>query len=189
MMIGLAVIAHPLVVVLLTEKWVESVPYLQLLCFVGLLFPLHLINLNALQALGRSDLFLRLEIIKKVLIVMNIIVTWRWGISAMIYGMMVTSILSYYLNSYYIGILIGYSVWEQLSDMYSYLIMALLMGFGVYAIGLVSFPNYWSLLLVQIATGIGIYVCLCRLFRLTAFMEIWHTGWNKLSLLRTGTAG
>ena len=189
MMIGLAAIAHPLVVVLLTEKWVESVPYLQLLCFVGLLFPLHLINLNALQALGRSDLFLRLEIIKKVLIVMNIIITWRWGISAMIYGMVITSILSYYLNSYYTGILIGYSIWEQIRDMYSYLIMAVLMGIAVYAVGLLPFPTYWSVLVVQIAVGIVIYISTCRLFRLTAFMEIWHAGWNKLPLLKTGSTG
>ena len=72
LMIGLAVVARPLVLVLLTEKWVPAVPYLQLLCIAGLLFPLHLMNLNVLQALGRSDLFLRLEIIKKGMIAINI---------------------------------------------------------------------------------------------------------------------
>ena len=66
MMIGLAIIARPLVLVMLTEKWAACIPYLQLLCVAGLLFPLQLMNLNVLQALGRSDLFLRLEIIKKV---------------------------------------------------------------------------------------------------------------------------
>jgi O-antigen/teichoic acid export membrane protein len=189
MMIGVAIIARPLVVVLLTEKWVACVPYLQLLCALGLLYPLHLINLNVLQALGRSDLFLRLEIIKKVMVVINIAITWRWGIIAMIYGMMVTSVIAYYLNSYYTGVLIGYSIWEQLRDMYSYLIMALLMGMAVYTIGVLPFPNHWSMLLVEIAIGIIIYISLCRLFRLSAFMEIWQAGWNKLSLLRTGTAG
>ena len=139
-----------------------------------------------LQALGRSDLFLRLEIIKKVLIVINIAVTWRWGISAMIYGMIVMSIISYYLNSYYTGVLIGYPIREQLRDLFSYLIMAVLMGMAVYAAGLLPFPNHWSMLLVQITIGIVIYVCLCRLFRLTAFMEIWQAGWNKMPLLRTG---
>ena len=86
MMIGLAVIARPLVLVLLTEKWAACIPYFQLLCIGGLLYPVHVMNLNVLQALGRSDLFLRLEIIKKVLIVINIAITWRWGISAIIYG-------------------------------------------------------------------------------------------------------
>jgi len=189
MMIGLAIIARPLVLMLLTEKWAECIPYLQLLCIAGLLYPVHVINLNLLQALGRSDLFLRLEIIKKVLIVINIAITWRWGIIAMIYGMMVTSVIAYYLNSYYTGVLIGYSIWEQLRDMYSYLIMALLMGMAVYTIGVLPFPNHWSMLLVEIAIGIIIYISLCRLFRLSAFMEIWQAGWNKLSLLRTGTAG
>ncbi len=188
MMIGLVVVARPLVLVLLGEKWAESIPYLQLLCCLGLLFPLQLMNLNILQSLGRSDLFLRLEIIKKVLIIINITVTWRWGISAMIYGMIAMSIISYYLNSYYTGVLIGYPIREQLHDLISYLIMAVLMGSAVYATGLLPFPNHWSMLLVQITTGIVIYVCLCRMFRLMAFMEIWQGGWNKMPFLRPGTA-
>lgn len=189
MMIGLVMVSRPLVLFLLTEKWLESIPYLQLLCFLGLLFPLHVINLNLLQALGRSDLFLRLEIIKKALIVINIIVTYRWGISAMIYGMIVMSIIAYYLNSYYTGILIDYPIQEQLHDMYSYLIVSVLMGVAVYAAGLLSFSNHWSMLLTQIAIGIGVYICLCRLFRLNAFMEIWRAGWNKILFLRTGIVG
>jgi O-antigen/teichoic acid export membrane protein len=187
MMIGLAVIARPLVLVLLTEKWAECIPYLQLLCIVGLLFPLHLMNLNVLQALGRSDLFLRLEIIKKILIVLNIAITWRWGISAMICGMIATSIISYYLNSYYNGVLIGYPIREQLRDLSSYLIMAVLMGAVVYAAGLLPFPNHWSMLLVQIIIGFIVYVSLCRLFRLTAFMEICEEGRNRLALFRFET--
>lgn len=188
MMIGLLVVARPLALVLLTEKWAESIPYLQLLCFLGLLFPLHLINLNVLQALGRSDLFLRLEILKKVLIIINIAVTWRWGISAMIYGMIAMSIISYYLNSYYIGLLIGYPIREQFHDLISYLIMAVLMAVAVYVAGLLPFPNHWSMLLVQIITGIVIYGCLCRLFRPMAFMEIWQEGWNRMPFLKPGTA-
>ena len=189
MMIGLAVIARPLVLVLLTEKWAPCVSYLQLLCVAGLLFPLHLMNLNVLQALGRSNLFLRLEIVKKAMIAINIAVTWRWGISAMIYGMMVTSIIAYYLNSYYTGVEIGYPIREQVHDLFSYLIMAVLMGMAVYAAGLLSFPNHWSMLLVQIIVGIVIYVCLCRLFRLAAFMEIWHAGRNKMPLFRVENGG
>jgi teichuronic acid exporter len=189
MMIGLAVVARPLVVVLLTEKWAQSIQYLQLLCLVGLLYPLHLINLNVLQALGRSDYFLRLEIIKKILVVINIVVTWRFGISAMICGMIAFSTIAYYLNSYYTGVLIGYSIRDQLRDLSTYLIMAVLMGTAVYVAGLLPFPNHWSMLLVQITVGIVIYVSLCRLFRLTAFMEIWKMGWSKISFLRAGLPG
>jgi teichuronic acid exporter len=188
-MIGLAAIAHPLVVVLLTEKWAACIPYLQLLCVVGMIYPLHLINLNLLQAMGRSDLFLRLEIIKKTLVIINIAVTWRWGISAMIYGMLLLTIMSYYLNSYYTGILIGYPIREQLRDLLSYLVMAALTGIIVYMSGLLPYPNYWSMLLVQIMIGVVIYVSLCRLFRLPAFMEVWQGGWRRMQLLRSDISG
>jgi teichuronic acid exporter len=188
-MIGIAAVAHPLVVVVLTEKWTPCIPYLSLLCFVGLLYPVHLINLNALQALGRSDLFLRLELIKKVLIVINIAVTWQWGISAMIWGMLALSIISYYLNSYYTGVLLGYRIGEQLRDLLPYLSLSVLMGIAVYSSGLIPYPNYWFMLLVQITIGIITYVSLCRLFRLPAFMELWQGGWNRMQLLRTGVSG
>jgi teichuronic acid exporter len=180
MMIGLAVIARPLVMVLLTEKWVACVPYLQLFCVAGLLLPLHTMNLNVLQALGRSDLFLRLEIVKKVMIAIGIAITWRWGISAMIYGMIVNSIIGYYLNSYYTGVLISYPLREQVSDLVPYLIVSIVMGIAVYAVGLLPFTHHWSMLLVQIITGIVIYVILCRVFCLKAFMEFWQAGWNKI---------
>lgn len=170
-MIGMAVIAHPLVLVLLTEKWVACVPYLQLLCLMGLLYPLHLMNLNVLQALGRSDLFLRLEIIKKVLIVINIAVTWQYGIAAMIYGMIAFSGICYFLNSYYTGVLLRYPIGEQMRDMIAYLIMAGIMGGVVFLTGLFPFPNPLAAFIVQIIIGILVYACLCRMFRLEAFMS------------------
>jgi hypothetical protein len=145
-------------------------------------------NLNVLQALGRSDLFLRLEIIKKVLIAINIAITWRWGISAMIYGIIVNSVIAYYLNSYYTGVLIGYSLREQLRDLFPYLIITLLMSGAVYAAGFMHLPNRWSVLLAQIFTGIVIYAFLCRAFRLKAFMDISRAMWDKMLLLRVRIA-
>lgn len=186
MMIGLAVIARPLVLVLLTEKWAECIPYLRLLCLAGLLSPVVLINSNLWFALGRSKIHLRVEIIKKILIVINIAITWRWGISAMICGMIVTSVMFLCLSSYYTGILIGYTLREQLRDMFPNLITAVLMGMAVYATGLLPFPNHWSMLLAQISIGSLVYICLCRLFRLAAFMEVWQVGWSKASSLRAG---
>ncbi len=183
MMIGIAAVARPLVLVMLTEKWAPCIPYLQLLCLGGLLIPLGFMNLNMLQALGRSDLFLRLEIIKKVIIVINIAVTWHWGISAMIYGMMIVSIIGYALSSYYTGVLINYPLTEQIRDLFPYLNIAVLMGISVYAVGLLPFPSPWCTLLVQIPIGIIIYACLCLVFRLTAFMEVWQTVRNKIKTL------
>lgn len=178
-MIGMAVLARPLVLMLLTEKWAGCIPYLQLICMVGLLYPMHALNLNVITAMGRSDLFLRLEIIKKVLIVINILVTWQWGISAMIWGMIVFSGICYFLNSYYTGALIGYPIGEQIKDLSPYLTMAMLMGAGLAALGMAPFPSYGTAFLAQFVVGIVIYVFLCRISRLEGFMEIWKTGWDQ----------
>lgn len=187
MMIGLAVVARPLVLVMLTEKWAPVIPYLQLLCVAGILSPVPLMNLNVLLALGRSDLFLRLDIIKRVLVIINIAVILPWGILAMLYGMIAQTIICLYVNTYYTGRLVHYPLWKQLRDLFSYFTMAAVMGMVIYAAGLLPFPNHWSMLLVQVVIGIVTYVSLCKLFRLTAFMEILQVCWGKMPLLRTET--
>jgi teichuronic acid exporter len=172
MMIGIAVVARPLVLVLLTEKWAPCVPYLRLLCLVGLFFPLHVINLNLLMAKGRSDLFFRLEVLKKVIVVAVIIVTCRWGIEAMIWGQIVASVACYYLNSFYTGRLIAYPLREQVLDLFPYFGAALFMGAVVHAWNWVPFPEEWALLATQIVSGVIIYTLLCRIFGLSAFIEV-----------------
>ncbi|HLE57285.1 MAG TPA: lipopolysaccharide biosynthesis protein [Rhodothermia bacterium] len=172
-MVGLGLVARPLVHLLLTEKWTASIPYLQLLCVEGLLYPLHAINLSVLKALGRSDLFFRLEIVKKVLVVVSIALTWRWGIPAMICGMIAVSLVSYYLNSYYNGVLVGYPFRQQLLDLLPYFIASLAMGAAVYLVGLAPFTDHWSLFAAQLAVGIASYLCLCRAFRLSAYVDVW----------------
>ncbi len=174
MMIGLLVVARPLVLVLLTEKWIECVSYLQILSLVGLLYPLHLMNLNVLQALGRSDLFLKLEIFKKVLIIINIVVTYRWGIIAMIWGQVLVSVVSYYINSYYNSELIGYSMYEQLIDISKYLLSGILMGCGVFGLTFLPFSSMGLLLLSQVAVGVVLYCVICILLKLSAFIEIFN---------------
>jgi O-antigen/teichoic acid export membrane protein len=185
-MIGLAIVSRPLVLILLTDTWTGCINYLQLLCLAGLLFPVHLINLNLLQALGKSNLFLRLEIIKKLLIIISIAITWRWGITTMIYGMIAVSIICYYINSYYTGALIGYSILAQSRDMLPYFIISTIMGVAAYAIGFLPFPGNWSLLIAQITLGALIYISSCRLFRLPAFMELWQMILNRSPFRNTG---
>ncbi len=179
MMIGLAVTARPLVVVLLTDKWLPCVPYLQLLCLVGLTFPLHVINLSVLQALGRSDLFLRLEIIKKGLVVVNIAIMWRWGIMAMIGGQVVISLASYYLNAYYNKAMLGYSVWEQVGDMYPYLLNAVAMGAIVHAVSYLPLGHPIVLLACQAMTGMVIYYLLGRLLGFEAYRDVRKMVWSR----------
>ena len=187
LMIGLAVVAKPLVLVLLTEKWAPSVPYLKLLCLVGLLWPLHVINLNILMALGRSDLFFRLEVLKKILIVISIAVTYRWGIQAMIYGQIGVSILAYYLNSYYSGKLINYPLKEQVLDFAPYLGVAMVMGIAVYSVQWFPFPNNLALLASQILVGISVYAAISGALRMPAFVEVVKISGSKLKLCKTQT--
>ena len=180
MMIGLAIVANPLVLVLLTEKWAPCIPYLQLLCVVGMLYPLHVINLNVLLAQGRSDLFFRLEVLKKILIVIAIAVTYRWGIIAMIYGQIATSCFAYFLNAYYTGKMLDYPIIEQIHDLMPSLALASIMGVGVYAFHYAPIVNQSALLLVQIMTGIVLYTFLCYIFRISSFMEVIEMVKSKL---------
>lgn len=112
----LAALASPLVVALIGEKWLPAVAMLQPLCVLGALYPLHAVNLDLLMGLGRSDAFLKLEIIKKALIVINVAVTYHWGVMPMIYGMVVSSVLALGINTYYAHKLIGYGFWPQVKS-------------------------------------------------------------------------
>jgi len=101
LMAGLAVISEPLIRLLLTEKWILSVPLLQLLSFAGMLYPIHSINLNILKVKGRSDLFLRLEIIKKIIITIAILITFSFGVKVMVIGQIITSYIAFFINTHY----------------------------------------------------------------------------------------
>ena len=172
MMIGLAVVAEPLVIVLLTENWLPCVPFLQLLCMAGLLFPIHVINLNVLNALGRSDLFLRLEIIKKSLTATNLAISWQWGISAMIIGQVFISVLSFFLNGRYNKVLVGYRVLEQVRELLPYFLAAALMGLLVVTLGLALSLGPMSMLLCQVLLGVLVYLAICRGFGLSAYLDL-----------------
>jgi len=187
-MLGLAIVARPLVSLVLTDKWLPCVPFIQLLCVVGIIWPLHVINLNVLMALGRSDLFFRLEVLKKILIVISITITYRWGIHAMICGQVAVSILSYYLNSYYSGKLIDYPIREQIFNLAPYLAIAIVMAAGVYSIRWFQIANDVILLVTQILIGVVIYATLAWILRMSAFTEIVNFSISKLPKPRKALA-
>lgn len=170
-MLGLAVVARPLVIVLLTEKWLPSVPYLQLLCVGGVLLPLHTLNLNMLMAKGRSDLFFNLEVFKKSFVVISILIFWRWGITALICGQIITSMLSYLLNSYYTGKFLKYPAIEQMRDVGMYIVLAAAMAGGVCVLGQTGIESSFWLLITQMTSGFVLYLVLCWQFQLPAFVE------------------
>ena len=171
MMVGLMIVAKPLVLVLFTNKWEPCIPYLQLLCLAGILQPLQEVNLNVLLAHGRSDLYFRLEILKKIIIIIAIAVTFRWGISAMICGQIVTAFLSYIINSYYAGKMLDYSISKQTKDLLPSLLLSGIMGGGIYVCYYIPLVSQLALLVVQILTGIILYTLLCYIFKIPYFME------------------
>jgi O-antigen/teichoic acid export membrane protein len=171
LMIGLAVVARPLVLVLLTKKWEACVPYIQLLCVGGALYPLSLIHLQALAAMGRSDLFLRLEVIKKVVLAISVAITFRYGVKGLLIGDIGVSIISCCLNSYYSVRLVGYSWKEQILDLLPYLGISALMGGCVWLAGRLPWGGDFGKLATEVATGMIVYFLGCRFCRLSAFSE------------------
>jgi O-antigen/teichoic acid export membrane protein len=163
LMLGLAAIAEPLVIGLIGEKWRQSVIYLQMLCFAGMLYPLHGLNLNMLQVQGRSDLFLRLGIVRKIFTIPGIIIAIFIGIKAMIGWAIFNTFISYYLNSYYSGKMIDYPMKEQIKDISSSFGLAFSMMISIYLLGLIiPFPPIWKLI-VQVAAGALFIFVTCEL--------------------------
>jgi len=172
-MVGIAAVAKPLILVLLTDKWAATIPYLKLLSVVGILFPLEWIRQQAIQAVGRPDLSLRVEIIKKLALFISIAVMWYWGIFGIIAGMIFSSLLSLSLNIRYIAIVTQYSTREQLRDMLPYFTISIIMGAIVFSISYLL-DNYSPLyqLLIQSFTGFLFYVGIAWVFRTSAIMSI-----------------
>ena len=178
-MLGMAAIAKPMVLTLIGEKWEPCIIYLQMLCFVGMFYPLHALNLNMLQVQGRSDLFLRLEIIKKILAVPIIIIGIFWGIKAMILGMIVISLIAYYLNSYWSGRLIGYSFLEQLKDIIPSLILALIISAITYTEGILIPYSPFPLLIIQLISGIFLTLGICETIKFKDYIYLKTTVIDK----------
>lgn len=126
-MAAMAAMAEPIVVTLIGAKWMATVPYLKWFCIAGALYPLHGINLNLLMAHGRSDLFLRLEIIKKCLVVFNIAATYRFGVQAIIYGIVITSMIALVINTYYTKKMIQYGLFQQIRDVLRNTVLAIIL--------------------------------------------------------------
>jgi O-antigen/teichoic acid export membrane protein len=171
MMIGLAVAARPLVLVLLTKKWESCVPFIQILCVGGAATPLSMTHGYALLALGRSGLFLRLDIAKRVLVGVAVALTFRYGVKGLLVGDVAVSIISCYLNSYYCSRLIGYSWKEQLLDLLPYLGISTLMGVCVAFVGGLPWGGNFGRLAAEVAAGMIVYFLGCRFCRLSAFSE------------------
>ena len=166
MMAGLAAVAEPLVELLLTDKWLPCVSYMQIYCFTLAFYPVHTCNLQAINAMGRSDLFLKLEIIKKTygIVVLAIAVFCFDSPIAIAMTGFITTWIGWFVNSYPNKKLVSYSYLEQIMDIIPSLLMALIMCVGVLLIGNIGLNLLFSLV-VEIIGGIVIYVLLSVIFK------------------------
>lgn len=171
MMIGLAVVAEPLIVLLLTDKWLPAVPFLQIVCFSFALEPLQTANLNAIRSLGRSDITLKLEIIKKTISIGILILSMKYGVIAIALSGVVYAVIATVLNAFPNKNLLHYGYFEQLRDIMPSLIMAVVMGIIIYPIA--SLPIHLCFILgLQIIIGSAVYLLLSIIFKAEPYLYI-----------------
>ena len=171
LMMGMAACAKSMIQVLIGEQWLGCVPMLQIICMCGMLYPLHALNLNMLQVQGRSDLFLRLEIIKKVIAIGPLLLGIFVDIYLMLAGSLVTSLIAYYLNAHYSGPFLNYSIKEQLKDILPSFGVAIAMAVPVFAMSFIHMSPY-VMLPLQILLGAIISISICEATKLPEYIEL-----------------
>ena len=168
---GLSAVAKPFIIILLTDKWAESIPLMQILAFSFIFAPVELENLQAIKAIGRSDVALKVEIIKKVAGVIILIVSIPFGVTAIAVGMVISTTLSAIINAIPNKKLLGYTFKMQLADILPGLLLSLVMFGVVYPISLLDL-NVFVMLIVQVAVGAIIYISLSVIFKVESFKYI-----------------
>ena len=171
LMVGLGVCAEPVVRLLLTDKWLFCVPYLRIFCFTYVFYPIHTANLNAIKAMGRSDLFLKLEIVKKVIGVALLLATMWHGVLIMAYSLLLSTVISSFVNSYPNNKLLGYSYIEQIKDMLPSMLLAGVMGVVVLCVQFIGIADILTLL-IQVPLGALIYIVGAKLLKMESFEYI-----------------
>ena len=165
LMTGLAVCAEPIVRIVLTDKWIDCVFFLRIFCFSYAFWPIHTANLNAIKAIGKSGMFLKLEIIKKIVGLLSIISTVFISVKAMAYGIVFANIASQIINALPNKKSLSYSYFEQLKDIIPAILISLIMGALVYVIQFIGLNDVVTLL-IQVPTGCLIYLLLSKLMHI-----------------------
>ena len=163
LMMGMAVCAEPLIRVLLTDKWIESVPFLRLFCIIYMFYPIHTANMQAIKAIGKSGTFLMLEIIKKLLELISLLLVMKISVMAIAINMAVLTTLFTFINAYPNIKFLDYSFKEQMNDMLPSLLLSTIMAILVYGIGLILPISDLGVLIVQVLFGIAFYSTLSYL--------------------------
>lgn len=172
MMMGLALCGRPLILLMLTEKWLPAVPYLQIFCFIFALQPINTANINAIKSMGRSDLYLKLGLLKDIIGIALLIIFARFGVIWIAISSAITSVFGMFLNVYPNMRLLDYSLSEQIADVSSSIFLTLAMGLCVYCVGLLSIPPF-IMLCIQVLIGVIVYLTLSIMFKVDTFTYIW----------------
>jgi teichuronic acid exporter len=169
----MAVLAEPLVVFLFTEKWLSIVPIFQIICFTGILYPIHMYNLLVLQVKGRSDLFLKLEVIKKIILSVIIIISFFYGFYALLWGQLVFSVIALLINTHYAGSMLEYPMAQQLKDIFPIFIFVSVMGVVTYYLSFILQDlNNFMILTISGLLGILCYLLIAYLFKFQSIQDI-----------------
>ncbi|MEG1300388.1 MAG: lipopolysaccharide biosynthesis protein [Erysipelotrichaceae bacterium] len=172
MMVGLSVCAENIILLVLGPKWISCVPYMQILCFAYMLMPVHTANLQAINAMGRSDIFLKLEIMKKIVGLLCLFISMPFGIMWMLYFKLLDEIIAIIINTFPNRKLLHYSLLSQIVDILPSIFLSIIMGLSVKLIGrLLSTPPALTLLL-QIVFGIVVYISLAIIFKVKSIYNI-----------------
>lgn len=171
LMLGMAAIAKPMITVIIGTKWLPAVPFLQILCFQMMLYPLHALNLNMLKVQGRSDLFLKLEIIKKAIAVIPLLLGIYIGIYYMLISSVFAGIFAYYLNAYYSGPFLDYSIKEQIQDILPSFFLALSVCIPTWLLSLIPISQL-IILPIQLIFGAFLVFILSEWTKLPEYIEI-----------------
>ena len=178
----MAAVAKPLTTIFLTEKWLPAVPFIQFCCFIYALWPINSIHLQAIKALGRSDILLRIEILKKISGFVILVITIPFGVYAMIIGKCVFTLLCVLLNVPSLKKLLGYSYWEQIKDILPPFVISVFTIIVVMFVPMFNLNN-WSTMIIQIALGLTVYVGVALIFRVESMTYMMKTA-KELILTR-----
>lgn len=169
LMIGLVVCAPSVVSILLTDKWLPCVPFIRIFCITYIFYPIHTTNLNAIKAIGRSDLFLKLEIIKKVVGLVILISTMWFGVMVMALSLLFSSVISQIINTWPNKKLLNYGYLEQLKDILPGILMAVFMGVVISVFNYLPLVN-WLKLVIQIPLGMLVFLLGSAICKLESYM-------------------
>lgn len=172
-MLGGIAVSYNLIYTLYSSKWIFAVPYFKLACVIGLLQTFHYIVLDVLKVYSEAALFLKLEILNKFLLICSLFITYHYGVETIMVGQIIVSIICLFINSYFTGKILSYSIFNQFKDLNAVFLLSGSMGIIVYFVGYINLSPP-MLLFIQIFTGVIVYITLSFVFKIEAFTSVYE---------------